>query len=232
MKTIGLIGGMSWESTAVYYRLLNEGVKRRLGGLHSAPILLASVDFHEIEALQRAGRWSEAARLLGTEARRLNTAGADFLVLCTNTMHKVADQMMVGVKIPLLHVADVVRAALLRDGRRQPALLGTRFTMEQEFYRSRLESTGELLTLIPESETDRAEVHRVIYEELCLGRTLPASRESYRRILARLQTAGADSAILGCTEIALLVRPEDSPLPLYDSTHLHVEAALAAALSP
>ncbi len=229
MKTIGLIGGMSWESTVPYYRLINAGVKQRLGGLHSARIILYSVDFHDIEVLQRDGRWEEAGTLLADVARALQSAGADIIVLCTNTMHKVATAIEAAVRIPLLHIADPTAAAIRQAGIRSVGLLGTRFTMEEDFYRGRLEAQHGLRVLIPEA-ADRDIVHRVIYEELCLGKTPEESRSAYRAIIGRLVAQGAEGIILGCTEIGLLVKPEDAPVSLFDTTALHAASAVAMAL--
>lgn len=225
MKTIGLIGGMSWESTLPYYRLINEGVKRRLGGLHSAKILLYSVDFHQIERLQHAGQWDEAAACLADIAGRLEQAGADGLVLCTNTMHCVAGAIENAVSIPLIHIADATAVPIRRSGITTVGLLGTRFTMEQPFYRGRLESPHGLRVLVPE-EADRQTAHRVIYDELCLGETKSASREAYRAIVNRLVEKGAEGIIFGCTEIGLLLSANDSSVPVFDTTALHAEAAV------
>ncbi|HEX6758234.1 MAG TPA: aspartate/glutamate racemase family protein [Propionibacteriaceae bacterium] len=227
-RLIGMIGGMSWESSAEYYRLANELVQARLGGLHSARVLLASVDFADVEQLQVTGRWDEAARLLADIAKGLEAAGADLLLLCTNTMHKVADQVQAAVSIPLLHLADTVAAAVTRAGLRTIGLLGTAFTMEQDFYRDRLRSHG-LRVLVPDAD-DRADVHRVIYDELCRGIVQEESRSVYRAVIGRLVQAGADGVVLGCTEIELLITASDSPVPLFPTTRLHVEAAVDAAL--
>lgn len=229
MKTIGLIGGMSWESTVPYYRLINEGVKQGLGGLHSARLVLYSVDFHAIERLQHAGRWDEAGAMLADAARALQAAGAELLVLCTNTMHKVAPAIQAAVTIPLLHIADPTAAAVKQAGIRTVGLLGTRFTMEEDFYRGRLEARHDLRVLIPEA-ADREVVHRVIYDELCLGATRDESRAAYRAIIGKLVAQGAEGIILGCTEIGLLVKPEDSPVPLLDTTVLHAASAIDFAL--
>ncbi|MET8625607.1 aspartate/glutamate racemase family protein [Kitasatospora sp. NPDC004669] len=228
MKTLGLIGGMSWESTAEYYRLLNELTRDRLGGLHSAQLVLYSVDFAEIEQLQAAGRWEEAGSILAGAARSLEAAGADLLLICTNTMHKVADQVAAAVSVPLLHLADATAAAVRAAGVRRVGLLGTAFTMEQDFYRGRLASCG-LDVLVPEADS-RALVHRVIYEELCVGEVREESRAAYRRVIEGLVAAGAEGIVLGCTEIELLIRPEDSPVPVFPTARLHAEAAVAAAL--
>jgi aspartate racemase len=230
MKTIGLIGGMSWESTVPYYRLINEAIKQRLGGLHSARIVLYSVDFHEIEQLQRSGDWETAGRLLAEAAHTLESAGADFLVLCTNTMHKVAPAIEAAVHIPLLHVVDGTAADIRAAGFTRVGLLGTRFTMEQAFYTERLQQHG-LQVLIPD-QPDREIIHRVIYEELCLGKIVDESCEAYRRIMAGLVEQGAQAIILGCTEIALLVRQQDAAVPLFDTTAIHARKAAEMALSP
>ncbi len=230
MKTIGLIGGMSWESTVPYYRLINEAVRARLGGLHSARILLLSVDFHEIEALQHSGDWAMAAEVLGYAAQTLEHAGADFLVLCTNTMHKVAPDIEARVDIPLLHIADATAAEAQRRGMRTVGLLGTAFTMEEEFYRSRLESAHGIEVIVPERD-DRELVHRVIYDELCLGSVLDESRAAYRGIMERLVERGAQGIILGCTEIGLLVSAADATVPLLDTTEIHALAAVDFALA-
>jgi aspartate racemase len=228
MKTIGLIGGMSWESSALYYRQINEAIKLRLGGLHSAKLLLHSVDFHDIETLQRAGDWASAGELLADCARTLEAAGVDFLVLCTNTMHVVAPAIGAAVHIPLLHIADPTAQAIRHAGYRKVGLLGTRFTMEQDFYVNRLAQQG-LQVLLP-AQADRDTVHRIIYEELCLGKTVEASRQHYRRIMAQLVHDGAEAIILGCTEITLLVGAEDADVPLFDTTALHAQAAAEWAL--
>ena len=229
MKTIGLLGGMSWESTLPYYRHINEAVRERLGGLHSARLVLYSLDFHEIEALQRQGDWAAAGTLLADAARHLESAGADFLLLCTNTMHKVADAMSQAVSIPLLHITDPTAQAVKDAGLNKVGLLGTRFTMEQPFYRQRLEDRHGIQVLVPD-EPDRAEVHRVIYEELCLGRIEEASRQAYREVMRRLVERGVQGIILGCTEISLLVGAQDASVALFDTTRIHAEAAAALAL--
>ena len=229
MNVIGLLGGMSWESTALYYRIINEAVRDRLGSLHSARLILASVDFHEIEVLQRAGDWEQAGELLAANARSLQAAGAGNVVLCTNTMHKVADAITAAISIPLLHIADPTGAAIVAAGCRRVGLLGTRFTMEQDFYRDRLASKFGLDVLTP-SSSERDIVHRVIYDELCLGQVLEPSRAAYRRIIRHLVEQGAEVIILGCTEIALLVDADDSPVPMFDTTRLHAVAAAQWAL--
>ncbi len=229
LRVIGMLGGMSWESTAEYYRLANELVRERLGGLHSARLVLASVDFAEIEHLQVTGQWERAAELLAEAARSVEAAGAELLLLCTNTMHKVAGQIQDAVSIPLLHLADATAVAVRRAGLTTVGLLGTAFTMEEDFYRGRLASHG-LTVLVPPAE-DRAEVHRVIYSELCLGQVREASRQAYQKVIADLAQAGAEGVILGCTEIELLVRPGDSAIPIFPTTWLHVEAAVEQAMA-
>jgi aspartate racemase len=229
MRTIGLIGGMSWESTATYYRLANELVRDRLGGLHSARIVMTSVDFAEIEELQARGDWDRAGEVLAAEAVRLEDARADFLVLCTNTMHKVADAIEAATSLPLLHLGDVTADAVRAAGLDTVALLGTAFTMSQDFYRGRLESHG-LRVLVPD-EADQQLVHRVIYDELCLGQVREESRRAYLDIVDRLLAQGAQGVILGCTEIELLLRPEDLAVPSFPTTSLHVEAAVEQALA-
>ncbi|HUL58506.1 MAG TPA: aspartate/glutamate racemase family protein [Anaeromyxobacteraceae bacterium] len=228
MKTIGLIGGMSWESTAHYYRLVNEAVKARLGGLHSARCVLWSVDFAEIEPLQRAARWDEAGEILNRAALGLERAGAELLLICANTMHKVADQAMRGVRVPLLHVVDVTAERVRAAGLRRVALLGTRYVMEEDFYRRRLERHGLEVT-VPGPE-DRAEVNRVIFEELVLGRVEPRSRARYLAVMNALAAAGAQGVIAGCTEIGMLVRQADLAVPYFDTTELHALAAVERAL--
>ena len=231
MKTIGLIGGMSWESTIPYYRQINETIRERMGGLHSAKIVLYSVDFHEIERLQHAGDWDAAGAILAEAARSLEAAGAAFLVLCTNTMHKVAACIEAAVAIPLLHIADPTAAEIKRAGHSTVGLLGTRFTMEQAFYRDRLSERHGLRVVVPES-ADRDIVHCIIYEELCLGVVKPESRSAYRRIMKSLASQGAQAIILGCTEISLLVDQQDSEVPLFDTTAIHARMAAEEALRP
>ncbi|MDH5209180.1 MAG: aspartate/glutamate racemase family protein [Burkholderiaceae bacterium] len=229
MKTVGLIGGMSWESTVPYYRTINEAVKERLGGLHSAKIVMYSVDFHEVELLQRAGQWRAAGDLLAGVAAALERAGAQCLVLCTNTMHKVAPAIEAAVRIPLLHIADATAAEITRAGIPAVGLLGTRFTMEQAFYRDRLGDGHGIRVLVPEAE-GRELVHRVIYEELCLGKVLDASRAALRHVMARLVDQGAGAIILGCTELTLLVHPADVDVPVFDTTSIHARRAAEWAL--
>ena len=231
MKTLGLIGGMSWESTVPYYREINQTVKAQLGGLHSAKIILYSVDFAEVEHLQSTGQWDAAGQLLANAARALERAGADGLVLCTNTMHKVAPVISEAVSIPLLHIADPTALAVRRAGVATVGLLGTRFTMEQDFYRTRLETCHGLRVLVP-AAADRELVHRVIYQELCLGEVRPESRTAYLRVIDALATEGAQAIILGCTEISLLVQSHDCALPLFDTTALHARSAALWALTP
>ncbi|HSN00791.1 MAG TPA: aspartate/glutamate racemase family protein [Rudaea sp.] len=229
MKTIGLIGGMSWESTVTYYRQINEAIKELLGGLHSAKLVLYSVDFDEIERLQRSGNWEVAGAVLADAALSLEAAGAAFLILCTNTMHKVAPSIEAAVEIRLLHIADPTAAEIKRAGYTTVGLLGTRFTMEQAFYRDRLSSRHNLRVIVPAPE-DREIIHRIIYEELCLGIFKPESRAEYRRIMGVLATQGAQAIILGCTEISLLVNQHDTPIPLFDTTAIHAKAAAEEAL--
>lgn len=224
MKTIGMIGGMSWESTVEYYRIINEAVKARLGGLHSARTLLYSVDFADVEVLQREGRWEEATRMMVDIACSLERGGAELIVICTNTMHKMADEVQAAVRVPLLHIADATADAVKARGIHKVGLLGTRFTMEQEFYKGRLENKHNLAVVTP-SPVDRELVHRVIYDELCLGIAKDGSRREYTRIMDDLARQGAQGIILGCTEIGLLVKPEDSHLPLFDTTYIHALAA-------
>jgi aspartate racemase len=228
MKTIGLLGGMSWESSALYYQLINEAFRDQLGGLHSAKIVMASVDFAEIEHLQAIGDWATAGHILADHSRRLEAAGADFLVLCTNTMHKVAPDIENAVSIPLLHLADTTARAVVEGGITTIALLGTAFTMEQDFYKDRVAAHG-LTVILPDAD-QRAVIHRVIYDELVVGIVSDASREQYVDIIASLEQRGAEGVILGCTEIELLIGEHDSPLPIFATTRLHAEAAVKMAL--
>jgi aspartate racemase len=228
-RVIGMLGGMSWESSAQYYRLANEVVRERLGGLHSARIVMASVDFADVEAVQVAGRWDEAGEVLAEAAKGLEAAGADLLLICSNTMHKVADRIQAAVGIPLLHLGDATAKAVNRAGLETIGLLGTAFTMEQDFYRDRLTSHG-LHVLIPPPD-DRAEVHRIIYDELCRGVVREESRQAYRDAIVRLMQAGAEGVVLGCTEIELLISDTDSAVPVFPTTRLHVEAAVDASLA-
>ena len=229
MKTIGLIGGMSWESSLEYYRILNEMVKERLGGLHSAKCVLVSVDFAEIEPLQHQERWTEQAQMMVAAAQNVERAGADFVLLCTNTMHKLAEDIQAAIHIPFLHIADATARKIKGMGIRKVGLLGTRFTMEQDFYRLRLEEKHHLSVLIP-GEQQREVVHRIIYQELCLGVIKEESRLQYTRVIQELVHSGAQGIILGCTEIELLVKPEDSPVPIFPTTRIHAEAAVDYAL--
>jgi aspartate racemase len=229
-KVIGLIGGMSWESSAEYYRIINEKVRDRLGNLHSARCLMWSFDFAEIEALQHAGRWDKATNLLVEAAQRLERGGADFMLICTNTMHRMADDVQAAVSIPLLHIADPTAERIKAAGLKRIGLLGTAFTMEQDFYKGRLTARHGLDVIVPDEE-DRRTVHRVIYDELVQGRVEEKSRAAYREIIARLVERGAEAIILGCTEIMLLVRPDDSAVPLFDTTAIHADAAVERALA-
>ncbi len=228
MKTIGLLGGMSWESTQTYYRLINEGIKSRLGGLHSAKLVLFSVDFAEIEALQHKGDWPATATMLAKAALSLQNAGADFLMIGTNTMHKVAPEIEEAINIPLLHIADATASVLTQDNIQRVGLLGTRFTMEQAFYRERLDAAG--IEVVTPDEPQRAEVHRIIYEELCQGEIQAASREAYLAVVNSLAEQGAQAVILGCTEIGLLIGQADTTVPLYDTTAIHATQAVEQAL--
>ena len=229
MKTIGLLGGMSWESTELYYRLINQGVKARLGKLHSARIAMVSVDFQEIEEMQRSGEWERAGRVLAQAARQVEAAGADFLLICTNTMHKVAPQIQAALSIPILHLADATALRIKAAGLTTVGLLGTNFTMEQEFYKGRLVDNHGLTVLIP-PKADREIIHRVIYDELCLGQVKDASRQEYLRIMADLQAQGAQGIIEGCTEIVMLVEQQHTSIPLFDTTSIHAEEAVLEAL--
>jgi aspartate racemase len=229
LKTIGLVGGMSWESTVPYYRLIKETIREHLGGLHSAKIILYSVNFHEIEQLQRSGDWDSAGLALAAAARALESAGANFLVLCTNTMHKVASAIEASVRIPLFHIADPTGDEICRAGFSTVGLLGTRFTMEQDFYKARLRERCGLQVLIPE-RPDQEIIHRIIYEELCIGQVVSESRNEYRRVIEDLVAQGAEAIILGCTEISLLVGTQDSTVPLFDTTSIHAVSAAKLAL--
>lgn len=231
MKTIGLIGGMSWESTKPYYEGLNHGIKDALGGLHSAKVLMYSFDFDEIVSLQRQGRWDECARQLSDVARRLYDAGAEALLICTNTMHKVFDEVQAAVPVPVLHIADALGEAVTARGDSRIALLGTRFVMEQPFYMERLKTRYGIECVVPESEADRQCIHDVIFNELCQGQLLPASRARYLDIIDSLTARGATAVTLACTEIGLLIRPQDTAVPLFDTTEQHINAAVKVALS-
>jgi aspartate racemase len=229
MKRIGLLGGMSWESSAVYYRLLNEATRDRLGGLHSADCLMRSVDFAEIEELQRLGDWDRAGERLADEAQLLVDAGAALVALCTNTMHKVADVISAAIEVPLVHIADATAAEVRDAGLGTVGLLATAYTMEQDFYVGRLREQHGLEILVPDA-ADRKIVHDVIYEELCVGRIEGSSRQHYRRIMGDLTERGAQGILLGCTEIDLLVGPEDAPVPVFDTTRIHAERIVEMAL--
>lgn len=228
MKTIGLLGGMSWESTVTYYTAINKGVKNALGGLHSAKIVLYSVDFEPIDQLQREGDWETAAESLSNAAVNVQSAGADFLVICTNTMHKVSSEIEKAVKIPLLHIADATGEALVQSGIKNVGLLGTSFTMEQNFYKERLVDSYNLNVMIP-SKDDRDVVHKVIFQELCLGKIEKRSRIQYLRIIEELANRGAEAVILGCTEIGLLINQTDTKVPLFDTTTIHAAKAVELA---
>ena len=230
MKTIGLLGGMSWESTVPYYKIINRVVNERLGGLHSAKLVLYSVDFHDIEQCQRAGQWEDASRMLSAAAIAVESAGAELLVLCTNTMHKVAPQIERAVSIPLLHIADVTAEEIKACRFERVGLLGTKFTMEQAFYRERLEQEHALRVLVPGAE-ERETIHRVIYDELCLGIVSDASRAEYHRIIDRLVNGGAQAIVLGCTEISMLVTPNAVAVPVFDTTEIHARKAAQWALA-
>lgn len=230
MKTIGLLGGMSWESSAEYYRIINQGVREHLGPTASASVVLWSFNFAEIEALQHQGDWSTLSERMVDAAQRLQGAGADVLLICTNTMHRMAPALESALSIPLVHIADPTAAAIKAAGLRKVGLLGTAFTMEQDFYKGRLRERHGLEVIVPEAD-DRATVHHIIYDELVAGQITPSSRAAYRQVIARLVQAGAEAVILGCTEIMLLVQPEDSAVPLFDTTALHAAAAVEAALS-
>lgn len=225
MKTIGLLGGMSWESTAGYYRMINEGVRNKLGGLHSAKIAMYSVDFEPIEKLQHAGDWEGTAKILSQAARNIEDAGADFLLICTNTMHKVAPEIEKSIRIPLLHIADATAEMLSDEGLKTVGLLGTAFTMEQDFYKGRLSRNYGINVLIPD-EKDRKIVHKVIYQELCLGRIQAEAKTEYLRIIDTLAEQGAEAVILGCTEIGMLVSQDDTKVKLFDTTEIHAQKAV------
>ena len=229
MKTIGLLGGMSWQSSVEYYRLINEAVHRRLGGFHNARSLMYTVDFQDVETLMTAGEWDRAASLLAASARQLEAGGAECVLLCTNTLHKVADAIQSAISIPFLHIVDAVGDEMSRRGCHTAGLLGTRFTMEQDFYRERLERHGHSI-LIPEAPA-REFIHRVIFDELCHGDIRDSSRREFQRIIGRLHACGAQGVILGCTELSLLIAPEHSPVPVFDTTRIHVDRAVEFCLS-
>ena len=230
MKTIGLLGGMSWESTELYYRLINEQIKKQLGGLHSAKIAMVSVDFHEIEVLQSQGRWDEAGDALAKSALQVEQAGADFLLICTNTMHKVAPQIQAAINIPLIHLADATAERIVAKSIKNIGLLGTNFTMEQDFYKGRLRDQHGLNVIVPD-EADRQIIHKIIYEELCLGEIKESSRDKYLSIMNKMSDNGAEAIIEGCTEITLLVQQQHTDILLFDTTAIHAEAAAILALS-
>ncbi|WP_444902095.1 aspartate/glutamate racemase family protein [Microbulbifer sp. SSSA007] len=230
MKKLGLLGGMSWESTQTYYQLINQGVNRQLGGLHSAEIILYSVDFAAIEKLQVAGEWEESGQLLARSAQRIQAAGADCVLICTNTMHKVASQVELSINIPLLHIADATAEVLVREGMKKVGLLGTAFTMEQDFYRERIQSKYGVAVIVPE-RSDRKKVHSIIFDELCKGDLREDSKKEYLRIIQSLSDRGAEAVILGCTEIGLLVTQDDIEVTLLDTTQIHAAKAVEFALS-
>lgn len=228
MKTIGLIGGMSWESTVTYYQIINNTVKQELGGLHSAKILLYSVDFAEIEECQSNGEWEKSAEILADAAQNLQKAGADFIVICTNTMHKVASQIQEKISIPIIHIADATAEELKKNNIKNVALLGTKYTMTQDFYKERIKNNG--INVIIPNEADIELVNNIIYEELCLGEIKEESRKQYIRIIGEMKEKGAEGVILGCTEIGLLIKQEDSPLPVFDTTQIHAHIASMKAI--
>ena len=230
MKTIGLIGGMSWESSAEYYRIINETMKEKLGGLHSAKCIMYSVDFEEIEKLQHAGKWKEATEVMIDAARRVEKGGADFIVICTNTMHKMADEVQSSITIPLLHIADATAEKIRSKGLKKVGLLGTKFTMEEDFYKGRLSNTFGLDVIIPE-EDEREIVHDIIYKELCLGEIKKSSKKKFKKIIENLVSRGAEGIILGCTEIPLLIKQEDCSVPLFDTTEIHARSAVELSLA-
>ena len=230
MKTIGLLGGMSWESTVEYYRLINEGIKSKLSGLHSAQIAMYSVDFEPIEQLQKSGEWESSGEILADAAKKIESAGADFLLICTNTMHKVAQQIEAAIQIPLIHIADATAEELIKNNMQSVGLLGTVFTMEQDFYKGRLQDKFGLNVVIPE-KADREIVHKVIYQELCLGNVQTDSRNEYLRIIKDLSEQGAQAVVLGCTEIGILVKQSDTEIKLLDTTAIHAQKAVEMAIS-
>ena len=230
MKTIGLIGGMSWESSAEYYRIINETMKEKLGGLHSAKCIMYSVDFEEIEKLQHAGKWKEATEVMIDAAKRVEKGGADFIVICTNTMHKMADEVQSSITIPLLHIADATAEKIRSKGLKKVGLLGTKFTMEEDFYKGRLSNTFGLDVIIPE-EDEREIAHDIIYKELCLGEIKKSSKKKFKKIIENLVSRGAEGIILGCTEIPLLIKQEDCSVPLFDTTEIHARSAVELSLA-
>ncbi|WP_448217227.1 aspartate/glutamate racemase family protein [Endozoicomonas sp. 2B-B] len=230
MRTIGLLGGMSWESTASYYKAINEGIKEVLGGLHSAKICLYSVDFDEIEKLQHSGRWDKTGKILSQAAQSVEAGGADFILICTNTMHKVSEEIQSSISIPLVHIADATAEKLITDGIKRVGLLGTKFTMEQDFYKNRVSENYGIEVIVP-NDQDQNIIHKVIYNELCLGEINDESREKYLEIISNLYSQGAEAVILGCTEIALLVQQQHTNIPLYDTTQIHAAQAVKLATS-
>jgi len=230
MKTIGLIGGMSWESTSEYYKIINKTIKEKLGGLHSAQCIMYSVDFEEIAGLQHRGEWKELTQLMINFAQQLETAGADFIVICTNTMHKMAPEIQDNTNIPLLHIADATAERIIEQGLRKPGLLGTKFTMEEDFYKQRLKEKYNINVIIP-SNTEREIIDSIIYNELCRGIIKESSKEKFKEIIKKLISIGADGLILGCTEIPLLISQKDAEVPLFDTTTIHSKAAVAFALN-
>ncbi len=229
MKTIGLIGGMSWESSIEYYRIINEETHKRLGGLHNAISIMYTVDFHELEQMQHSNRWADADRVMISASKSLEAAGADFIVICTNTMHKSVPAIEKEVKLPILHIADATAAQVKQDGLKKIGLLGTRFTMEEDFYKGRLHSLFDIEVVIPD-ETERAQIHKVIYEELVLGKVVQRSKESFLKVIDRLVQQGVEGVILGCTEIGLLVKDTDTKCKLYDTTLIHAKTAVDMAI--
>jgi aspartate racemase len=229
MKTIGMIGGMSWESSLEYYRIVNEAIKEKLGGFHSAKCILYSMDFEEVEKLQHMGDWDELTRLMMDAAQRLESAGADFVIICTNTMHKMADEVQGAIRIPVLHIVDVTAEAIKGNGQTRVGLLGTKFTMEQDFYKGRLRDTHGLEVLIPRAD-ERQVVHDILYSELCLGEVKELSKDKFKNVIQNLVDRGAQGVILGCTEIPLIVSQDDYEIPVYDTTTLHAQAAVDLAL--
>ena len=229
MKTIGLLGGMSWESTLEYYKMINEGIRRRLGGLHSARIAMVSIDFEPIEKLQHQGNWDKMAEMLSNDAKNIEKAGADFLLICTNTMHKIAQDIENSIKIPHLHIADATAEELIKEGIKTVGLLGTAFTMQEEFYKGRLEKKHGLTVVTPDKQ-DREIIHKIIYNELCLGKIKEDSKKEYLRIINELEKNGASGVILGCTEIGLLIKQNDTDIKLFDTTKIHAKKAVELAL--
>jgi len=229
MKTMGLIGGMSWESSLEYYRIINETVKEKLGGLHSAKCIMYSVDFDEVEKLQHHGKWKEATALMIEAAQRIEKAGADFVIICTNTMHKMAEEVQNSIQIPLLHIADVTAEKIKEQGMKKVGLLGTRFTMEEDFYKGRLVEKHGIKVIIPDGK-ERQIIHNILYDELCLGEIKQISKDKFKKIIDHLVTRGAEGIILGCTEIPLIVHQEDYDIPLFDTTAIHAKAAVEYAL--